>query len=108
MLQPVIGPEEIPGEPATEIVEDVAALLAADDGAGGPAERVHPGLDGDPIGVLDRGVVLDAQGGLLQVIDDAVVRVPGIGIVRLRRTRELEVRSDLVTVCLYSPGFREV
>jgi hypothetical protein len=37
------------------------AALAADDGARGPAERVDPGLDGDPIGVLDRGIVIDAQ-----------------------------------------------
>jgi hypothetical protein len=121
------GPK-VPGEAAAEVVEDVAALLAADDGAAGPAERVHPGLDRDPIGVLDRGIVVDAQaravveehaaatpegvgldgrtgnvigavhriggavlrlrrraGGIfLQMVDDAVVRVPGVGIVGLR------------------------
>ena len=113
--------------PKSEIVEDVAAFLAADDGPGGPAQRVHPGLDGDPIGVLDRGIVVDAQaravveedafaapegvvlhgrpcdivgavhriggavpglrrragGVLLQVVDDAVVGVPGVGVIRL-------------------------
>jgi hypothetical protein len=127
VLQPVLRPEQVPGEAATKIVEDIAALLAADDGAGGPAERVHPGLDGDPIGVLDRRVVVDAQtrtvveedafaapervilnrgsgdvigavhriggavlglgrraGGIfLEVVDDAVVGVPGVGIVGL-------------------------
>ena len=36
VLQPVVGPEQVPGESATEIVEDVAALLASDDGPGRP------------------------------------------------------------------------
>ena len=39
VLQLVVGPEEVPGEAATKIVEDVAALPAADDGPAGPAER---------------------------------------------------------------------
>jgi hypothetical protein len=35
VLQPVVGPEEVPGEAAAVVVEDVAAVLAADDGAAG-------------------------------------------------------------------------
>jgi len=61
VLQAVLGPEEVPGEAPAVVVEDVAALLAADDGSAGPAEGVHPGVDGDPIGVLDRRVVGDDQ-----------------------------------------------
>jgi hypothetical protein len=61
LLQPGIGPVEIPGEAPAVVVEDVAAVLAADDGPGRPAERVHPGLDRDPIGVLDRRVVGDEE-----------------------------------------------
>jgi hypothetical protein len=61
VLQPSVGPVEISGEAAAVVVEDVAAVLAADHGPAGPAEGVHPGLDGDPIGVLDRGVVGDDQ-----------------------------------------------
>jgi hypothetical protein len=63
VLQPVVGPEQVPGEAAAVVVEDVAAVLAADDSAGTPAQRIDPGLDGDPIGVLDRGIVIDAQAG---------------------------------------------
>jgi len=38
VLQPVVGAEEVPGEPAAIVVEDVAAFLAADDGPTRPAE----------------------------------------------------------------------
>jgi Transposase DDE domain group 1 len=62
VLQPVVGPVEVPGEAAAEVIEDVAALLAADDSAAGPAQRVDPGFDRDPIGVLDRRVVGYEQG----------------------------------------------
>jgi hypothetical protein len=44
LWQAVVRAEEVPGEAAIEIIEDIAALLAADDGAGGPAQRVDPGL----------------------------------------------------------------
>jgi hypothetical protein len=32
VLQPVFGSEQVPGEAAAEIIEDMAALLAAEDG----------------------------------------------------------------------------
>jgi hypothetical protein len=41
VLQPVVGPEEVPGEAAPKVVEDIAARLAADDGPARPAERAR-------------------------------------------------------------------
>jgi hypothetical protein len=61
VLQPVVRPIEVPGEAAAVVVEDIAAILAADDGPAGPAQRVDPGFDGDAIGVLDRRVVGDEE-----------------------------------------------
>ncbi len=130
VLEPAVGPEQVPGEAAAVFVEDVAAVLAADHGPGGPAQRVDPGLDSDPIGVLDRGIVVDAQtrtvveqdafaapervvfdggtcdvvgavhriggavlglrrragGVFLQMINGAIVGIPGVGIVGLYGT----------------------
>jgi hypothetical protein len=54
-LQPAVEPEQVPGEAPAVVVEDVAALLAADDRPGGPAQGV--GLDGDPVSGLDRRVI---------------------------------------------------
>jgi hypothetical protein len=49
VLQPVVRPEEIPGKATGKVVEDVATVLAADDGPAGQLIVFTRGLEVSPI-----------------------------------------------------------